>query len=104
NPLPAAFTQPGLPLPCLRVEPERKPSNSRQPPHSRVSRQVDAFHRAFGLPRQPLPDVDAVENALLRLREALLDEEVSEYAYASHRRDTVKMADALGDIVYVAYG
>jgi predicted HAD superfamily Cof-like phosphohydrolase len=34
----------------------------------------------------------------------LLEEEVEEFAAASAARDLVEIADALGDLVYVAYG
>lgn len=71
---------------------------------SRAAAQVAAFHRAFGLPWQRRPNVEHVPAHLLRLRETLLEEETAEFAVASHRRDLVGMADALADVVYVAYG
>ncbi len=64
---------------------------------------VAAFHAAFDLPRQALPCVDVGEK-LSQLRVALLEEEVGEFVAATHARDLVGIADALGDIVYVAYG
>lgn len=39
-----------------------------------------------------------------KLREDLLKEEAQEYQDASEANDIVEMADALADIVYVAYG
>lgn len=71
---------------------------------SRAAAQVAAFHRAFGLPWQRRPNIQGVPAHLLRLRETLLEEETTEFIVASHRRDLVGMADALADIVYVAYG
>jgi predicted HAD superfamily Cof-like phosphohydrolase len=66
-------------------------------------RAVAAFHAAFDLPRQPLPCVN-VSAELAQLRVDLLVEEVGEFADATRDQDIVAMADALGDIVYVAYG
>lgn len=71
---------------------------------SRAAAQVAAFHRSFGLPWQRRPNVHDVPANLLRLRETLLEEETAEFVVASHRRDLVGMADALADVVYVAYG
>lgn len=64
---------------------------------------VAAFHAAFDLPRQLSPSLN-VSDELAQLRVDLLVEEVGEFADATKRRDLVAMADALGDIVYVAYG
>jgi predicted HAD superfamily Cof-like phosphohydrolase len=61
------------------------------------------FHRAFNLPMRQLPSAD-IGHALARLRVALLEEEVGEFVAASERRDLIGVADALADIVYVAYG
>jgi len=41
---------------------------------------------------------------LAQLRVALLKEEVDELAEATTQRDIIEIADALADIVYVAYG
>lgn len=68
-----------------------------------VLAQVLQFHEAFDLPREPLP-TDQVADALAELRVRLLREEVEEFADAAHGRDLVAVADALADIVYVAYG
>ena len=61
------------------------------------------FHQAFNLPMRQLPSAD-VDHALARLRVALLEQEVGEFVAASERGDLVGIADALADIVYVAYG
>lgn len=61
------------------------------------------FHEAFDLPREPLPTAH-VGDTLAQLRVRLLREEVEEFADATERRDLVAIADALADVVYVAYG
>lgn len=71
--------------------------------HSDAMRAVAAFHAAFDLPRQPVPSTD-VSAELAQLRVDLLVEEVGEFADATGKRDLTAMADALGDIIYVAYG
>jgi predicted HAD superfamily Cof-like phosphohydrolase len=81
-------------------------ASTAQPP-GRSAAHVYAFHRAFHLPRRATPvspTLGEVEDSMLRLRERLLEEETAEYMASSHRRDLVGMADALADIVYVAYG
>ena len=70
---------------------------------SEAMRAVASFHVAFGLARQPWPNVN-VSDELAQLRVDLLVEEVGEFADATRQRDIAAMADALGDIVYVAYG
>jgi predicted HAD superfamily Cof-like phosphohydrolase len=64
---------------------------------------VAEFHRAFNLPMRQLPSAE-IDDALARLRVALLEEEVSEFVAASEKADLIGIADALADIVYVAYG
>lgn len=99
------FTQPCLPIPGASTTDEwRDLQPDRRIRPGRVAASVWAFHRAFGLPHQPQPSLQDVPNSLLRLRERLLDEEATEFAHAAHRRDLVGMADALADVVYVAYG
>ncbi|ACU69446.1 MazG nucleotide pyrophosphohydrolase [Catenulispora acidiphila DSM 44928] len=74
-----------------------------EPGLSDAMRAVAAFHTAFDLPRQPVPSTD-VSTELAQLRVDLLVEEVGEFADATSKRDLTAMADALGDIIYVAYG
>ena len=62
-----------------------------------------SFHEVFDLPRQASPNV-GIDESLARLRIALLEEEVGEFADAVAAADLVAIADALADIVYVAYG
>jgi len=68
-----------------------------------IAAAVAEFHRAFNLPVRQTPGAD-IDDGLARLRIALLEEEVSEFAAASEKGDLVGIADALGDIVYVVYG
>jgi predicted HAD superfamily Cof-like phosphohydrolase len=71
---------------------------------SEISEQLREFHTAFKLHMQDELGLDDVPDDLLWLRFKLLAEEVNEYAEAALDRDLVKIADALADIVYVAYG
>jgi predicted HAD superfamily Cof-like phosphohydrolase len=64
---------------------------------------VVEFHGAFNLPMRQLPSTE-INYALARLRVALLEEEASEFVTASEEGDLIGIADALADIVYVAYG
>jgi len=64
---------------------------------------VAQFHAAFRLPMRQLPSTD-IDPALASLRIALLEEEVGEFGDAAKKGDLIGIADALADIVYVAYG
>lgn len=64
---------------------------------------VGEFHTAFGLPCQYQPTAP-LPVKLANLRVDLLTEEVNEFIAASKTQDIVGLADALADIVYVAYG
>jgi NTP pyrophosphatase (non-canonical NTP hydrolase) len=64
---------------------------------------VLGFHEAFDLPREPLP-TSHVGDTVAQLRVRLLREEVEEFADGTERGDVVAIADALADVVYVAYG
>lgn len=68
-----------------------------------VCESVLEFHEAFDLPREPTPTVH-VSDLLAALRVNLLQEEVGEFVEASEKRDLIAIADALADVVYVAYG
>jgi len=61
------------------------------------------FHLRFGLParHQPLDQLPDPED---QLRRRLLAEEYREYLDAADAKDTVAVADALADMVYVIYG
>lgn len=58
------------------------------------------FHRAFGLPIGGGFDDDKV----CKLRVKLMREEATEYYKAEHDYDAAEIADALADIIYIAYG
>jgi predicted HAD superfamily Cof-like phosphohydrolase len=70
---------------------------------SRARHQVGDFHRAYGLPIRDEPTA-AVGPDQVGLRQALIEEEVRELSDAASAGDLVGVADALADIVYVAYG
>lgn len=70
---------------------------------SRARGQVGDFHRAYGLPIRTAPTA-AIGPDQVALRQALIEEEVRELADAARLGDVVGVADALADIVYVAYG
>lgn len=71
--------------------------------HSAAMVSVLEFHSTFGLPVNTNPTL-RIDSELGRLRIDLLEEEVGEFADATKRQDLTALADALGDIVYVAYG
>ncbi|QHF25886.1 nucleotide pyrophosphohydrolase [Rathayibacter sp. VKM Ac-2804] len=64
---------------------------------------VAEFHMSFDLPLERTPQ-QQVDTQLGALRVELLREEFEEFKDAVARQDVVAVADALGDIVYVAYG
>ena len=64
---------------------------------------VTEFHRAFNLPIRQSPGAE-IDDDLMKLRVALLEEEVDEFVTASGKADLIGIADALADIVYVVYG
>jgi predicted HAD superfamily Cof-like phosphohydrolase len=70
---------------------------------SDIARAVIDFHRAFGLPVRLVPSAD-VGDQVAGLRVRLQREEVNELSDATADRNIVAIADALADIVYVAYG
>lgn len=70
---------------------------------SEAMRCVACFHEAFGLPRAIMPGT-GIPAELAKLRVDLLVEETGEFAEATAKKDIVGIADALADIVYVAYG
>jgi len=101
-----------LDLPVARITPKARPKARSRRSSTRRARgsaplspaaAVATFHAAFDLPRQALPSV-AVPHELAQLRIALLEEEVNEFIVATRARDMAGIADALADIVYVAYG
>lgn len=70
---------------------------------SRIAAQVREFHQAYGLPVAALPSAD-LSAEQTQLRQNLIDEELAELRAASAAGDLIEVADALADLVYVAYG
>lgn len=70
---------------------------------SRIAGQVAEFHRSFDLPIATAASAHVGEEQA-RLRQALIDEETGELREAVAAGDLIEVADALADIVYVAYG
>lgn len=62
---------------------------------------LERFHNAYEVPVRYVPIADPDESDL---RTELLREEVQEYYDAVRDKDVVAVADALADIVYVAFG
>jgi predicted HAD superfamily Cof-like phosphohydrolase len=72
-------------------------------PDESFTKTVGEFHIAFNLPIATRPRA-RVSPELGNLRIELLREEFEEFRDAVQHEDVVAIADALGDIVYVAYG
>jgi len=70
---------------------------------SRVAVQVGEFHRSYQLPMRTSPTAEVGQDQV-DLRLSLIEEEVAELREAAVSGDLVGVADALADIVYVAYG
>jgi predicted HAD superfamily Cof-like phosphohydrolase len=68
-----------------------------------VISQVEEFHQAFGVPVRQAPTGNLSPEEW-QLRFDLLEEENREYAEACAQGDLVKVADALGDLLYVLCG
>ena len=61
------------------------------------------FHRAFELLISDEPTVD-IPGDVTTLRKKLIEEEFIELQEAMENKDIVKIADGLGDLLYVVYG
>ena len=83
-------------------EPTRSDPDNRSAA-SRAGRQVGEFHHAYGLPVRDVPTIEVGPHQVA-LRLSLIQEEFAELAAAADADDLVGVADALADIVYVAYG
>ena len=70
---------------------------------SRIAEQVWQFHTSFDLPARSAPTAEVGPDQV-ELRMSLIDEEVDELRAGARDGDLVEVADALADIVYVAYG
>lgn len=62
---------------------------------------VTEFHNTYNMPIRDTPTLDIPAR---KMRLELILEEAQEYAEAESMGDLVEMADALADLVYVAYG
>jgi len=63
---------------------------------------VKEFHKLFGIAISNYPQIQNESDAALRL--ALIAEEFNELIQAIAAQDPVRVADALGDLLYVVYG
>lgn len=69
---------------------------------SKAQMQVKEFHRTFGLVVNDKPTLGDEELKLLRFN--LIEEELDELGVAYMKDNLEKVADALGDLLYVVYG
>ncbi len=70
---------------------------------SRIAGQVREFHDAYLLPVADRPSAQLPAGQVV-LRQDLIEEEVAELRRGGASGDVIAVADALADIVYVAYG
>lgn len=68
----------------------------------KMQKLVQDFHEKFGLSVQTKPNLP--ETKVLKLRDALIQEEAKEFTEAAAYGDMVGMADALADLTYVVLG
>jgi predicted HAD superfamily Cof-like phosphohydrolase len=75
---------------------------------NRIQLQVTEFHKKFGVPMGERPAMPSEERCVLRTR--LMYEELGELEqafprfYTSYQGNLEKLADALGDLLYVVFG
>lgn len=72
-------------------------------PFSEIINHVKTFHEAFGINNEEQPNGKLDEKTFL-LRYKLMREENEEYLEAAENGDTVEIADALGDMLYILCG
>ena len=72
-------------------------------PFSEIVNHVKTFHEAFGINNEEQPNGQLDEKTFL-LRYKLMREENEEYLEAAENGDTVEIADALGDMLYILCG
>jgi predicted HAD superfamily Cof-like phosphohydrolase len=67
---------------------------------------VGEFHDTFEHPKHDVPQMDVFTSKpdLVKLRIALIEEELNELKEACDNHDMTEVADALCDILYVTYG
>ena len=64
---------------------------------------VEEFHKIYKLGNSERP-IGKLENSKEKLRFELMKEENEEYLEAAEKGDTVEVADALGDMLYILCG
>ena len=64
---------------------------------------VEKFHDTFGIHNEYAPKAD-VSKEIIALRHRLMAEENEEYLEAALEGDSVEVADALGDMMYILCG
>ena len=64
---------------------------------------VEKFHDTLGIPNEYAPKAD-VSKETIALRHRLMAEENEEYLEAALEGDSVEVADALGDMMYILCG
>ncbi|RYD62770.1 MAG: hypothetical protein EOP83_13755 [Verrucomicrobiaceae bacterium] len=62
------------------------------------------FHETYNLSRTKTPELPAPTEKVRKMRRDILQEEFEEYIEGEETNDLVEIADALGDIIYVAFG
>ncbi len=65
-------------------------------------KKVEEFHKCFNIQNNDVPQLLSKEEYVLRYN--LIKEENEEYLAACEKEDIVEIADALGDILYIALG
>lgn len=65
-------------------------------------KKVEEFHKCFNIQNNDVPQLLSKEEYVLRYN--LIKEENEEYLAACEKGDIVEIADALGDILYIALG
>ena len=72
-------------------------------PFSNIIDAVREFHDRFGIANAPSLN-GALTEEVVRLRHRLMAEETEEYLEAALNHDTIEVADALGDQLYILCG
>ena len=72
-------------------------------PFSKIIDSVREFHDRFGIANAPSLN-GALPSNVVRLRHRLMAEETDEYLEAALNHDTIEVADALGDQLYILCG
>lgn len=76
--------------------------NKMASPLNEMQRQVKEFHKLYNVPAPETAAIPSQERVELRYN--LIDEELEEFADACESGDLTKVADAIGDMLYVVFG